>query len=71
MPFLDVLVSKNNTSLNTDMYMYYKPTDTHQYLHFGSYHPHHIKIGIPYNIAKRICTIVRDINTRDIRLEEL
>ena len=69
MPFLDVLVTKNNTSLNTDIY--YKPTDTHQYLHFGSCHPHHIKTAIPYNLARRICTIVSDINTRDLRLEEL
>ncbi|XP_062592820.1 uncharacterized protein LOC134254311, partial [Saccostrea cucullata] len=69
MPFLDVLVTKDNTSLNTDIY--YKPTDTHQYLHFGSSHPHHTKTAIPYNLARRICTIVSNTNIRDIRLEEL
>ncbi|XP_062614974.1 uncharacterized protein LOC134276720 [Saccostrea cucullata] len=69
MPFLDVLVTKDNTSLNMDIY--YKPTDTHQYLHFGSSHPHQTKTAIPYNLARRICTIVSNTNIRDIRLEEL
>ena len=68
-PFLDVMVLKDDTSLNTDIF--YKQTDTHQYLHFGSSHPHHVKTAIPYNLARRICTIVSDSKTRDIRLEEL
>jgi hypothetical protein len=69
LPFLDVLVIKEGTTLSTDIY--YKPTDTHQYLHFGSCHPHHTKTAIPYNLARRLCTIVSDKTTRDIRLKEL
>lgn len=69
LPFLDVLVIKEDTKISTDVY--YKPTDTHQYLHFGSCHPHHTKTAIPYNLARRICTIVSDQTTRDIRLREL
>lgn len=69
LPFLDVLVIKKNSKLFTDIY--YKTTDTHQYLHFNSCHPHHTKTAIPYNLARRICTIVSDENTQDIRLGEL
>ena len=50
LPFLDALVVKEGKTLSTDIY--YKPTDTHQYLHFGSCHPHHTKTAIPYNLAR-------------------
>ena len=33
LPFLDVLVKKRNTRITTDIY--YKVTDTHQYLHLA------------------------------------
>ncbi|XP_061193752.1 uncharacterized protein LOC133201982 [Saccostrea echinata] len=69
LPFLDVLVIKEDTKLSTDIY--YKSTDTHHYLHFASCHPHHTKTAIPYNLARRLCAIVSDDNTRDIRLKEL
>lgn len=68
-PFLDVLVKKENDKISTDIF--YKSTDTHQYLHFGSSHPRHIKRAIPYNLARRICTIVSDEETRNQRLNEL
>lgn len=68
-PFLDVLVKKKNDKISTDIF--YKSTDTHQYLHFGSSHPRHIKRAIPYNLARRICTIVSDEETRNQRLNEL
>ena len=50
LPFLDVLVKKRNTRITTDIY--YKVTDTHQFLHFGSCHPHQTKTSIPYNLAR-------------------
>ena len=68
-PFLDVLITKQQDKITTDIY--YKSTDTHQYLHFGSSHPRHTKRSIPYNLARRICTIVSDKQTRDQRLCEL
>ncbi|XP_062612861.1 uncharacterized protein LOC134274600 [Saccostrea cucullata] len=68
-PFLDILITKHEEHLSTDIY--YKPTDTHQYLHFSSCHPSHTKRSIPYNLARRICTIVSDKEIRDKRLSEL
>ena len=54
--------------LSTDIY--YKTTDTHQYLDFIS-HPRHPRINIPYNLARRLWTIVDDEKVRDARLKEL
>lgn len=68
-PFLDIMVSIVDKEIRTDIY--YKPTDTHQYLHFKSCHPRHTKVNIPYNLARRICTIVSCEKRRDERLEDL
>ena len=51
--------------------IYYKPTDSKQYLLFTSCQPKHVATNIPYNLARRICTIVGNTETRNIRLEEL
>lgn len=67
--FLDICITHEGESLSTDIY--YKPTDTHQYLHFNSCHPRHTKRAIPYNLARRICTIVSDEKKRNQRLEEM
>ena len=68
--FLDITVCvKYDRTVSTDIY--YKPTDTKQYLNFYSCHPRHTKNAVPFNLARRICTIVSDINVRNIRLEEL
>lgn len=67
--FLDVLISKCGENIITDMY--YKPTDTRQYLHFSSCHPSHTKRAIPYNLARRVCTIVSDNEKRNERLHQL
>ena len=34
--------------------IYYKETNTHEYLHFNSHHPSHVKNNIPYCLAKTI-----------------
>ena len=44
MPFLDVLVLKDNTSLNTNV-------SRNKRKFFGSSHPHHAKTAIPYNLT--------------------
>ena len=62
-------MKKRNARIITDIY--YKVTDTHQYLHFGSCHPYHTKPSIPYNLARRICTILSEKDTRDIRLNKV
>ena len=69
LPFLDILIKREENKIITDIY--YKKTDTHQYLHFSSSHPSHTKRNIPYCMARRICTIVTEENIRNIRLAEL
>ena len=70
LPFLDILIKKTkDNKIETDIF--YKATDAKQYLLFSSCHPRHTKINIPYNLARRICTIVSEKNTRDLRLLEL
>lgn len=69
LPFLDVKVICENGEISTDLY--YKPTDTKQYLMYNSCHPKHTKNNIPYNLARRVCSIVSNINHREQRLEEL
>ena len=70
LPFLDILICKENTEIHTDIY--YKGTDSHQYLDFSvSCHPRHVKQNIPYALARRICTIVTKDDIRNIRLGEL
>lgn len=46
-------------------------TDTKQYLDFRSHHPHHVKVSLPYNLARRICTIVSEEDVRFQRLNEM
>ena len=70
MQFLDILVLHGeNNRVVTDIY--HKPTDTRQYLDFHSCHPRHTKINVPYNLARRICSIVIDTSLCGIRLCEL
>ena len=56
-PFLDVLVVRNNGGIKTEVYR--KPTHTDRYLHYQSYHPQHIKTGIIRTLlrrSKQICS---------------
>ncbi|XP_061187186.1 uncharacterized protein LOC133195360 [Saccostrea echinata] len=69
LPFLDILIIKNGEDISTDLFC--KETDTHQYLDFRSCHPSHTKRNIPYNMARRICTIVTEPTLRLKRLQEL
>ena len=45
--FLDTLIINNNGKVETDIY--YKPTDSKQYLLYTSCHPKHTMNSIPYN----------------------
>lgn len=69
LPFLDVLVYKQGNKIYTDIF--YKGTDTHQYLNYRSCHPKHTKHNIPYSLARRVCSIVSKEEIRDKRLKEL
>ena len=69
LPFLDTLVINEDGKLHTDIY--YKPTDSKQYLLYTSCHPKHTRNSIPYNLARRLRMIISDENTLLTRLEEL
>ena len=53
--------------------LYFKETDRHQYLHYQSSHPKHIKKSIVYSQAlclKRNCTIENDFNLHLVDMKE-
>lgn len=58
LPFLDVLVSINNSCISTDLYC--KPTDARQSLDSKSCHPFHFRRAIPYSQALRLRCICSD-----------
>ena len=64
-----MLVYKGENSLLCDIS--YKDTDTREYLPFNSCHVHHVKINIPYNLCRSLCTIVEDKNILHERLQDL
>ena len=75
-PFLDVLIR-----IKSDIYdaslkkiecdIFHKPTDAFNYFNFESCAPGHIPRNVPYNLARRIATIVSKKKLREERLEEL
>ena len=69
MHFLDVKLLISNEKVITDIY--YKPTDTQNYVPFQSSHPKHTVNNIPYNLARRLCTIIDQRSTLETRLEQL
>ena len=68
--FLDIMVILHaDGNIETDVY--YKETNSHDYLNFNSHHPYHIKKNIPYNLAKRIIIFCSNPDTVRYRLEDL
>ena len=65
LPFSDILIKNENGEIMTDIY--YKPTDTQQYLHFNSHHPQICLKSISYTLAGRICTIIINKKLRKFR----
>ena len=68
-PFLDILISKNQNHINTDLYC--KPTDTHNYLLFTSCHPWTCKNAIPYSQFLKIRRICNDESTFIKRAQQM
>ena len=66
-PFLDILIKRNNDKIWMDIY--YKPTDAHRCLPFSSNHPKHCKKNITFTLARRICTIVENTEAKMKHLE--
>ena len=68
--FLDIkVILYKNRIISTDIS--YKSTNSHDYLHFDSFHPRHTINNIPYNLAKRIIVFVTDEQLMETRLDEL
>ena len=67
--FLNIHLTVRNHKITTDIYR--KSTDSQQYIHYKSCHPNPTKRNIPFNLARRICTIVEDTNLKHKRLIEL
>ena len=68
--FLDICIMiDQDGNIQTDIY--YKPTNSHDYLHFGSFHPEHTLKNIPYCLAKRIVVFCSEEETMEVRLMEL
>ena len=68
-PFLDIMVTIEGNEITTDLY--YKPTNSHNYLDFYSCHPKHTKVNVPFSLASKIVTVVSDPAKRKERLMEL
>ena len=70
--FLDVkAILHSNNEVSPDIF--YKSTNSHDYLHYDSFHPAHTLHNIPYTLAKRMIVFVSDnklVNKRsyDLRL---
>ena len=68
--FLDIsIIIDENGVINTDIY--YKTTNSHDYLHYDSFHPVHTLNNIPYCLAKKIIVFVSDPDIMEYRLLEL
>ena len=68
-PFLDILIKRDNTGIWMDLY--HKPTDTQRCLPFSTSHPKECLKNIPFVMARRICTIVENNNIKLKHLCEL
>ncbi len=68
--FLDVQVLLfEDGKIETDIY--YKTTNSHDYLDYHSHHPTHTKNNIVYGLAKKIVEFVSNYETEEIRMKEL
>ena len=68
--FLDIsIIMHQDGRIETDIH--YKPTNSHKYLDYNSFHPSHCKDNIPYTLAKRIVVFVSDEKKMKKRLKDL
>ena len=68
--FLSIKVyTAESGKISTDIN--YKETNTHDYLHYNSHHPTHIKNNIPFVLAKNIIVTTSDGEIMEKNLEDL
>ena len=68
-PFLDILIKRDNSGIWVDMY--HKSTDTQRCLPYSTSHPKHYLKNIPFVMARRICTIVENDSLKNKQLRKL
>ena len=61
-PFLGILIKRNNDKIWMDIY--YKSTDTHICLLFSSNHPKHCQKNIPFTLTRRINAILENTEAK-------
>ena len=69
LPFLDIMINKTGTKIWMDIYN--KSTNSESYVRFTSNHPGSCLRNIPFRLARRICTIAEEEDTKLKRLSEL
>ena len=69
LPFLDINLHISDDKIQTSVY--YKETDTHNYLHFSSFHPDHCKRSIAYSQFLRLGRLCSDDDDFLVRSREM
>ena len=68
--YLDIsLIVREDGYVATDVF--YKETNSHDYLPYDSHHPQHTLDNIPFNLAKRIIVFCSESEREEYRLKEL
>ena len=67
--YLDITIYKTPEGIKTKAYT--KPTDSGTFLPYDSSHPHHCKINIPYNMARRTKALTDDPKIALEKMQEL
>ena len=67
--YLDIIVYKDREGIKTQVYN--KETDSGTFLPFDSCHPHHCKINIPFNMARRVKALTDDADIAAEKMNEL
>ena len=69
MPFLDILLKRNESGVW--MELYHKHKDTQKCLAFTSWHPNHCKLDISFCLSRRICTVAENTAEKVTNFENL
>ena len=69
LPFLDVMINKSGTKIWINIYN--KSTDSKRYVPFTSHHLQHCLANIPFSLARRICTIMKNEDVKEKRFKEM
>ena len=71
LPFVDILVTRDQKQGNVKTSVYRKPTHTELYLHFDSYHSPHVKTGIIRTLIQRSKVISCDPDSHSQEIKHL